>query len=195
MKLTKLLSDPSEVVRVEAVEAIGNIKEASGRHYNDLNSRLTDHRIMVRIVTVEALAQINDRRAIPNIKARLFDASPLVRAFAAIGLAELKCKKCRTAIARCLSEEYEDAASSGYLVALVLLGDRTKITPLLNLLLSRNYRVRCFVANWLPRLRIGRRLVKSVEANLREATKRPLERADLSTMKETLTQLRRVAKP
>jgi HEAT repeat protein len=91
-EVNKLLSDPSEVVRVGAVEAIGNIKEASGWHYNDLYSRLTDHRMMVRIVTIEALTQINDRRAIPNIKARLFDASPLVRAFAAIGLAELKCK-------------------------------------------------------------------------------------------------------
>jgi HEAT repeat protein len=181
-----MLSDPSDLVRAEAIEALGILREGSGEHHEDLVSLLGDVKKIVRIAAIESLVLIQDARSIPKIAACLKDADSLVRAFAAVGLAELGCKNCFELIADALSHETDDAAAAGFLVALVMLGDGTKLKQLFALLLSDQYRVRCFVANWLLRLNLNGEQIKAARAMVKEAFRHPLGRADASTMASVL---------
>jgi HEAT repeat protein len=184
--LHELLFDPSGLVRSEAIQALGVIEEGSGRHYEDLISRLRDKKSIVRIAAIESLAQLRDFEAISEIESSLEDHDSLVRAYAAIALAELGCSSCLPRILGALALEREDTATAGFLVAIRLLGEATKFTTLLALLDSNQYQVRCFVANWLPRLELTARELSQAKVSVEEALSHPLARADSSTMSRVL---------
>lgn len=184
-----MLSDPSELVRIEALEAVGLLEEASGEHHEGLVCRLRDTKALIRITAIESLVQLRDTSAMPQIAARLKDTDPLVRAYAAIALAELGSKTCVDLILDALSVETADAATAGFLVSLVMLGDDTKLVHLLALLLSEEYRVRCFVANSLIRLGLEGEHLQAARAGVQEALDHPLGHADESNMFEVLDQL------
>jgi len=187
--LHKLFSDPNDMVRGEAIEALGVIEAGSGSHHEDLVSRLHDSKPMVRIAAIETLAHVQDLRSIPEIQTCLDDEDSLVRAYAAIALAELGCKPCLSRISNALAVEKENTAAAGFLVAMRFLGDDTKFETLLALLHSDQYRVRCFVANWLLRLKLKPRELRAVRAAVKEALDHSLGRADSSTMLRVLAEL------
>ena len=187
--LHEMLSDPSGLVRGEVIEALGVVEEGSGRHHEDLASRLRDVKPMVRIAAIETLAKLQDLVAIPGIESRLQDQDPLVRAYAAIALAELGGSTCLPSILNALAAEADDTAAAGLLVAIRLLGDETEFEALLALLSSSRYRVRCFVANRLPHMTLTHAELRSARAAVQEALNHPLGRADASTMSRVLVQL------
>ncbi|HEY1203470.1 MAG TPA: HEAT repeat domain-containing protein [Bryobacteraceae bacterium] len=187
--LHEMLSDASGLVRGEVIEALGVIEEGSGRHHEDLISRLHDVKPLVRIAAVESLARLQDLRAIPGITSCLQDQDSLVRAYAAIALAELGGSTCLPSISNALAAEGDETAAAGFLVAMRLLGDETKFAALLALLSSSGYRVRCFVANWLPRLKLARKELGAARMAVEEALSHPLGCADASTMSSALERL------
>lgn len=184
-----LLSDPSDLVRSEAIDALGVLEEGSRKHYKVLISCLRDEKPLVRISALETLALLQDVNSIPEIKARLKDSDSLVRAYAAIALAELRSATSGSAISNVLQRENDETAAAGFLVALHLLGDRTRFSQLISLLSSRQYRVRCFVANWLPRLKLGASELAAAKAKVEQAAAHPLGLADASTMSSVREQL------
>ena len=177
-----LLSDPNDLVRSEAIDALGTLEEGSGKHYEDLILRLHDEKRLVRISALESLALLQDLDAIREIQSILKDRDSLVRAYAAIALAELGSTASLSLISEALQRENDEAAEAGYLVALHILGDTTNFGRLLSLLSSAGYRVRCFVANWLPRLEMKESELAAAKARIEDALKQPLGRADASTM-------------
>ena len=180
--LHDMLSDPSDIVRSEAIDALGIMEEGSGRHHEDLISRLRDVKPIVRIAAIESVTLLQDFSATPEIESCLEDDNSLVRAYAAIALAELGCAKCLPHISKALAVEKDEAASAGFMIAMYILGDGSKFTALLTLLSSDRYQVRCFVANWLPRLKLNSKELGAAKMKIEEALSHPLGRADASTM-------------
>lgn len=187
--LHELLSDPSDLVRGEAIDALGVIEEGSGRHYENLVSRLHDVKRIVRIAAIETLTLLRDFRSVSEIESCLGDDDPLVRAYAAIALAELVGSTYLAQISNALAAEKDEAAAAGLMVAMRILQDETKFTTLLSLLSSRKYQVRCFVANWLPRLNLSSKELEAANVKIEEALSHPLGRADGSTMLSVREQL------
>ena len=72
--------------------------------------------------------------AIPKILSLIKDDDPLVRAYAATSLADLKCFDCRARLAEAMKGNQPEAATAGILVALHLLGDASRFLDLLSLL-------------------------------------------------------------
>ena len=145
---------------------------------------------MVRIAAIESLAQIEDIRSIPEIEICLKDQDPLVRAYAAIGLAELGCDECLPRISNALAAERDDAAAVGFLVAMYMLGDEAKLPELLALLSSSQYRVRCFGANSLLDLNFSDEERRLAKTKLEEAMSHALALADAEAMSRVLEKLK-----
>ncbi len=188
-EIHELLSDRSYLVRSEATEALGVLDEGSGNHHEDLASRLKDVKAGVRIAAIESIVQIEDAHSIPEMATCLKDRNPLVRAYAAIGLAQSGCRDFDDQILVALLDESDDTATAGFIVALVILGDKTRLKSLLGLLSSKQYQVRCFVANWIPRLKLKSEHLEWARAGLKQAYKHPLGRADESTVATVLKEL------
>jgi HEAT repeat protein len=183
------LTDSNTVVRTEAVEALGVLHKGSGTHLTDLTACLRDPKPIVRIVAIESLSLIKDRQSIPEILPLIKGDDPLVRAYAAISLADLGCLECLTHLVDALKQNQPEAAAAGILVALHLMGSKDRLPELITLLSSTEYQVRCFVANWLPRLGLHGEDLESAKHGVRIALNNPVARADASSMSRVLHEL------
>jgi HEAT repeat protein len=187
--LQRMMSDSSRLVRSEAVEAFGNMEAGTGRHHKSLVSRLGDTEPLVRIAAIESITQIQDTAAVMDVESHLADSDPLVRAYAGIALAEMGCQKCLSRILDALAKEKTQHATAGLLIAMQILGDNSQFIRLLDLLLSSQYRVRIFVANWIPRLNLNNAESMAAKKALQRAIGDSLGRADASTMSAVLRQI------
>jgi HEAT repeat protein len=145
---------------------------------------------LVRIETLESLAQIGDKNALHLIAERLHDDDALVRAYAARSIAQLDGGKYRTAIEQALRAEQDDNARVGFADALFALGDAEQLPVLLEFLSSADYRVRCAAANALSAAALTPSQRQAALAEVSRAASAALAAADRSTMERVEKELR-----
>jgi HEAT repeat protein len=110
---------------------------------------LQDPDSVVRIEAVEALDNIGDKNALPALRNKLIDRSPLVRGYAALAVARLGGLDESSKLEQLLRKERNAFTKACLLEALYSLGNPDVLTKLLFLLSHKNYRVRCAIANIL----------------------------------------------
>ena len=189
-QVLNLLSDRSRTVRYSAVECLGSLHEGEAVTASWLYPLLQDPFHLVRIETLESLARIGDRKALPLIADRLQDDDALVRAYAARSIAELDGRKYLTAIERALEGEQDENAQVGFADALFALGDESQLAVLLKFLSSTDYHVRCASANALSVADLTPEQLQSALEAVSHAARNALFRADRSTMERVEKELR-----
>ena len=185
-----LLTDKSGIVRHAAVECLGVLHEGEAVKASWLYPLLRDPVLIVRVETVESLAQIGDRTALPLIAERLEDEDPLVRAYAARSIAELEGHEFVAAIERASKTEEDENAKVGFADALFTLGDVKQFSVLLELLSSADYHVRSASANALSVADLTSVQLKAALEAVSHAAHHALAVADRSTMERVEKELR-----
>jgi HEAT repeat protein len=185
-----LLRDKSDLVRDSAVECLGALHEGSAVRASWLYPMLKDPYFLVRIETLESLARIGDRNALPLIVRRLKDENVVVRAFAAESIAYLAGIEFVPAIQLASKAETEDRARVGFAYALFVLGDPSQFSLLLGFLSSADYRARCASANALLDTKLTADQRKVTIKTISRASRHALGVADRSTMKQVEKNLR-----
>ena len=147
--LTKCLSDRFYEVRMRSAESLGILLSGTSKSPRALVHRLKDPDELVRVETAEALGAIGDPMSVPSLIRTLGDPSPLVRSYVAVAIGAVGDKKALRTIEARLLRERNDTAKVGFYEALYLLGKHEAIINLQRLSKSKNYRVRCAVANVL----------------------------------------------
>jgi len=186
----KLLSDSNDAVRYSAVECLGSLHEGEEVSAKWLYPLLEDADSLVRVETLESLAQIVDQSALPLIVKRLQDTDALVRSYAAWAIAQLGGKKYAKAVESALEVEQDDIAKVGFADALFALGDKKQFSVLLEFLSSAEYLVRCAAANALNAAELTDDQVRSAIKAVNHAAKHSLFRGDRTTMEQVEKQLR-----
>jgi hypothetical protein len=189
-EVRSLLLDKDGFVRDLAVECLGNFHEHEEIKATWLYPCLNDPYWLVRVETLESLAQIGDRSALPLISERLHDDENLVRSYAATAIADLGGKRYLTRLRLAFKNEHNDRAKVGLASALFSLGDPSQFSSLIALLSCSDYRVRCAVANHLVDLALNPQQHQLTLAAVSHAAKNFLYRADQSTMETVEKQLR-----
>src|SRR5258708_5173922 len=189
-QVLSLLSDKNTCVRYSAIECLGSLHEGEAIEAPWLYPFLQDTVPLVRIETLESLAQIGDWKALPQIAEKLQDEDALVRAYAAISIAELEGKEYVAVIENASRTERNDRARVGFAEALFDLGDEGQFSILLELLSSSDYRVRCASANALSYAELTPAQVQSAPKKVSFAARHSLGRADKSTMERVKKELR-----
>jgi HEAT repeat protein len=185
-KVRGLLSDRSRLVRDSAVECLGTLYEDEGIEASWLYPLLEDSYFLVRIETLESLAQIGDKSALPLIAKKLEDVDPLVRSYAATAIEDLDGDEYVHAIRSALSIEKEERAKIGYASALYYFGDANQFQVLLGFLTSSNYLVRCAAANTISIFKLESDELNAAIKAVNHARKNFLYRGDQSTMETVL---------
>jgi HEAT repeat protein len=185
-----LLTDRSRSVRYSAVECLGVLHEGEAGEAPWLYPLLRDAFPLIRIGTLESLAQIGDRTALPLIAGRLQDEDPLVRAYAATSIAELGAREFVPAIEDASKRETDENARVGFASALFALGDSGQFSVLLEFLSSADYHVRCASANALSIADLTRPQIKAALEAVAHAARHALAKADRSTMERVERELR-----
>jgi HEAT repeat protein len=185
-----LLTDKSGIVRHAAVECLGVLHEGEAVEASWLYPLLKDPVLIVRVETVESLAQIGDRTALPLIAERLQDHDALVRAYAARSIAALDGMEYITAIESASKMEADENAKVGFADALFALGDASQFSVLLEFLSSADYHVRCASANALSVADFTPVPLQSALEAVSYAAHHALAVADRSTMERVEKELR-----
>jgi HEAT repeat protein len=185
-----LLADKSGIVRHAAVVCLGVLHEGEAVKASWLYPLLKDPVLIVRIETVESLAHIGDRAALPLIAEMLKDEDPLVRAYAARSIAELEGHMFMPAIERASKTEQDENAKVGFAEALFTLGDASQFSVLLGFLSSTDYHVRCASANALSGADLTSAQLQSALEAVSYAAHHALVRADKSSMERVEKELR-----
>lgn len=155
-RVEALLDDRRAEVRYEAAQTIGELLRGSGRAPDALVRHVDDRAPLVRVAAIEALGDIGERRGAAHIQARLLDRDPLVRAYAGAAIGALRPRWARAVLTKAAAKERSSRARVGLYEGLFLSGDRRALHPILALLRSRQYRVRCAVANTVAGLALDR---------------------------------------
>ena len=185
-----LLTDKSGIVRHAAVECLGVLHEGEAVKASWLYPLLKDPVLIVRVETVESLAHIGDRTALPLIAERLKDEDPLVRAYAARSIAELEGQEFVPAIEKASKTEQDENAKVGFAEALFTLGDDNQFSVLLGFLSSGDYHVRCASANALGGADLNSAQLQSALEAVSFASHHSLVKADKSRMERVEKELR-----
>jgi HEAT repeat protein len=189
-QVLNLLSDKNRSVRYSAVECLGSLHEGEAVGASWLYPLLKDPFRLVRIETLESLARVGDRTALPLIAESLQDEDALARAYAARSIAELDGREYVTDIESALKTETDDNARAGFAEALFLLGDNEQFLTLLELLSSTEYLARCASANALTELSLSPGQVQSALVAVAHAARNALFGGDKSTMERVEKELR-----
>lgn len=164
------LTDRSVEVRYEAAEVLGCLLANRRRAPRALLRAATDRNSLVRTCVAEALGDIGDPAATPALKRLLRDRHPVVRSYAASSLATVAGIRARPLLLRAASRDRSSLALVGHYGALVATGDQAYVDPLIRLLGSRQYRVRCASANTLADLPLQAddrtRAIRALQATL-----------------------------
>jgi HEAT repeat protein len=186
-----LLRDKTVIVRDAAIECVGVLCEGERANAVWITPFLRDRSALVRVETLQSLGQIGDRSASRLVAKRLKDADPLVRAYAAVALADLEGSKSRKALKEAFDSETEERAIIGIADALLSLGDKRQFPVLLGMLKSSQYLSRCAAAHALDYasgLTIAE--LRTALHAVRWSARNPLFRGDQTTMesvKKSLT--------
>jgi HEAT repeat protein len=190
-RVIELLADRHSEVRYEAAHALGRILAGSGQAPAALLRAIGDRDELVRIAASEAAGDIGDKRAVSQLRRRLNDRSPLVRSWAASALGWLDAREAYDALTRASRRERSSTARVGVYEALFRMGDQASLQRLLALLRSRQYRVRCAVANTVAELPLDSGSKNEVRRALREALAAEQTVAATSSLESALRRLRR----
>jgi HEAT repeat protein len=185
-RLVELLADRDGSVRYEAAHALGRALAGSGKAPVALLRCIDDRDELVTIAAIEAAGDIGDKRAAPRIRRRLNDPSPLVRSWAASALGLLGARGAHGALMEASRRERSSTARVGMYEALSRLGEPSSLESLLALLRSKQYRVRCAVANAVAELPIGPDCRGEVRRALRQALAAEQTVAAASSLKSAL---------
>jgi HEAT repeat protein len=189
----KLLSDKSESVRIDAIACLGLFQQRSKDSGKKIQRLLRDRSFLVRIEALESLAILRYQGALPLIVTLLNDKNPLVRAYAARAIAALGGVSYVERLQDILRLEKHESARAGFLEAMLLLGKKEVFGSFLELLHSRDYRVRCAVANALEEIPLDRAQTEFAVRALSEARQHALVLADKSSVSRVLRLLRKTA--
>lgn len=166
------LTDTNGEVRMRAAESIGLLLSKTEKNLPALLKCLKDCDELVRIAAVESLVLIEDRKSLPALRKSLEDRSPLVRFYIASAIGRLGGRKDIAKLENGLRNERSQIAKVGFYEALCLLGQKKFLEPLLSLLKSKNYKVRCATANVLSDIQYKGADAPLVIRRLHEALKK-----------------------
>lgn len=189
-RVIDLLKDRHREVRYEAAHALGRVLAGSGKAPAGLLRAIGDRDELVRVAASEAAGDIGDTRALPQLRRRLSDRSPLVRSWAASALGWLGSQDVYGALRRASRRDRSSRARVGIYEALFRLGDHSSLERLLALLRSKQYVVRCAVANTVAELPLSRESKDEVRRALREALAAEQTVAATSSLESALRRLR-----
>jgi HEAT repeat protein len=139
----------------------------------------------------ESLGCIGDRRALPALWRAINDTSSLVRCYVAEAIGKLGSKKDVKKLEKALRHETSDAARIGFYQALYVQGQRDVLQPMLMLLQSNDYRVRCATANTLSEIIANKSDSLLALRTLRTALKQELTVAAKSSIRAAIRSLGR----
>lgn len=131
-----LISDKNNFVRQRAIECFGLFHEGEAIKVPWLYPFLQHPNVLIKVETLETLDQIGDKAALPAMLEGLRDDDYLVRAYAAISIAQLGGKRFRKQIESASKIEEAENAKPWFARALFLLGDDEQFQKLLELLSS-----------------------------------------------------------
>jgi HEAT repeat protein len=184
-----LISDKNDFVRQRAIECFGLFHEGEAIKVSWLHSFLRHPNVLTRVETLETLDQIDDKSALTAMVNCLRDDDYLVRAYAAICIAQLGGRKFRKQIEQASKIEEIENAKPWFARSLLLLGDWKQFSKLLGFLSSPSPTARCATANALTEFEWSPSQLKTVLAAVALASKNFLARSDQSTMEKVLKQL------
>lgn len=188
-QVLSLLSDKSDLVRQCAIECLGFFHEGEAIEVPWLYPFLQHPNVLTRVETLETLDQIGDKAALPAMIETLRDDDYLVRAYAAISIAQLGGKRFRKQIESASKVEEAENAKPWFARALFLLGDHGQFQKLLELLSSASPTARCASANALADLPLSLDQLQSALAAVAHAAKNSLANSDRSTMEKVEKEL------
>jgi HEAT repeat protein len=184
-----LISDKNDFVRQRAIECFGSLHEGEAIEVRWLHRLLQDPKDLTRVETLETLSQIGDKSALPVMIERLRDDDYLVRAYAAISIAELGGKRFRKQIESAAKAEETETAKPWFARALFILGDQRQFQKLIEFLSAPSPTPRCTSANALADLPLSEDQLGVALAAVSRAGTNFLARSDQSTMERVEKQL------
>jgi HEAT repeat protein len=188
--LFPLLSDPSRLVRSDAAVALGTLLSGTIKVPRPLKRLLSDPYWVARIDALEAIDNIGDYRSLPLLTGALYDPHPIVRSYAGSILGETTWPHLAPRLRKALSRERDERAKVGLLRGLISLGERSALIPLLELLNSPDYAMRCSVLHSLADLDLSAENRSRVVSALEKLGEREPTRAVRSTLDGVLDKLR-----
>jgi HEAT repeat protein len=185
--LSTMLSSPQYDVRIEALEALSDC-----RFDLDIESimrkAIHDRNELVRVTAIEIAGDHKLKSIQDEITGRLTsDRSWLVRSAAAVALGDMSVLGARKILEDRIGLAGEEERVGLY-YALVKLGVRRFLAPLLQGLGNDFYRIRCATANLMPRL-VDKRNKRLFIRRLREALDHEETLAARSSLESTLKEL------
>ena len=188
--LISKLEDSDSEVRMIAARGLGDL--LTGKNSPpELIGKLHDRDELVRIETAESLGVIGDKKALPELWKALADSSSLVRSYVAGAIGELGSRKDIARLEDRLRQENSDTSRVGYYQALYKLGKRNALDQLLRLLShSKDYRVRCAVANILCDVVDDKISALTIYTALSEALKRESTTAARSSIRSSMRDIK-----
>ena len=189
--LCHALTDHFSEVRGAAAESLGILLTEKKDCPGALARKISDPDTLVRLQVAEALGLIGDKRTLPRLWKSLRDRSPLVRRYVCSAIGQLGDQADLRRLKRELKSERNDMTKLGYFDAIYSLGDRGIFPALLALLESKDYRVRCAVANTLSGEFVNSSNSKTVLAILRKALKDESTVAARSTLEASIRTIRK----
>ena len=147
--LVKFSNDENSDVRFDAIEALRKLIPSENK--DCFFQALLDPNELVRVSAIEGLGALHEKIPHKEIVKLLSDKSSLVRATAAICLAEIGAMETEVLIKENI-EKAEDEEKAAYFFSLCKLGKFEYFLPFISFLFHDFYRIRCAVANLLPKL-------------------------------------------
>jgi len=184
-----LISDKKNFVRQRAIECFGSFHAEEAIKVAWLHPLLQHPEVLTKVETLETLDQIGDKSAPPAMIECLRDDDYLVRAYAAISIAQLGGKRFRKQIESAAKAEEVEKAKPWFARALFLLGDQEQFQKLLEFLSSTSPTPRCTSANALADLPLSPAQQRTALAAVANAGRNFLARSDQSTMETVGKQL------
>jgi serine/threonine-protein kinase len=188
-QVISLISDKNNFVRQRAIECFGSFHAGEAIEAPWLHPFLQHPEVLTKVETLETLDQIGDKSALPAMIKCLRDDDYLVRAYAAISIAQVGGKRFRKQIESAAKVEEAEKAKPWFASALFLLGDQEQFQKLLDFLSSTSPTPRCTSANALADLPLSLEQQKSALAAVANAARNFLARSDQSTMERVGKQL------
>jgi eukaryotic-like serine/threonine-protein kinase len=185
-----LISDKNSFVSQRAIECFGSFHEGESVKASWLHPLLQHSEVLTRVETLETLSQIGDKSALPTMIECLRDDDYLVRAYAAISIAQLGGKRFRKQIESASKVEEAEKAKPWFARALFLLGDQGQFQKLIEFLSAQSPTPRCTSANALADLPLSEDQLEAALAAVSHAATNFLARSDQSTMERVEKQLR-----
>lgn len=189
--LCKKLADYFWDVRLTAAESLGILLAQKKQTPLALMQKLEDPNELVRIQVIESITAIGDKKALPKLWKAIQDPSPLVRSYAGGAIGSLGSKSDIKLLSMALKKERSATVKIGILQALFELGETSVLPSIFELLKSKDYRVRCAVANTLSGSVVNSSNSKMVLATLCKALRDESTVAARSTFDASIRTIRK----